>query len=284
MIQKLRSIFTKYFPFSRGVVLGAMQYRVRFMFWVGFNFLSIAIVYFLWRAVFQSTEGGLQSGMVGSYSFSSMILYIFLNVIVANLTYVECSDSIADDIQDGSIAMRLIKPLSYRGQLFFVGLGNLIISLLFFALPFTVILLALGKVMGITGFSTNIWSILLFIVSLFLGCIVRYFVSFCFGMIIFFTINSFGVWQLREAIERILSGALVPIALFPGWMQVVCNFTPFCQYGYVPVAIFLGENVGFSLTQSLISVGIQLAWAIALGILSDLLWRKAIKRVIIQGG
>ena len=284
MFQPIKKIFKRYYPFSRGVLLSSMQYRIRFMFWVFYNFLSIIIVYFLWRAVYSSTLGGLEGGVINGYNFSSMVLYVFINVIVMNLTYMDCSDFIADDIQDGSIAMRLIKPLSYRGQLFFQGFGNLMISLIFFALPFTVFLLIFGKMMGVSGFITNPLTIVFFIVSIILGGIIRYFVSFCFGMIVFFTINSFGVWQLREAIERILSGALIPIALFPSWMQVACNFTPFCQYGYVPVAIFLGENVGVDINQTLIFLAIQLAWVLVLGLLSTIMWKNAVKKVVVQGG
>ena len=69
-----------------------------------------------------------------------MVMYIIFDKIVENLTSIRCDDYISDDIREGNIAMRLIKPLSYRKQLYFQSLGNLFISVVFFAIPFIMVL------------------------------------------------------------------------------------------------------------------------------------------------
>lgn len=276
----------RYLPFTKGVVLEALTYRFRFIFWVTFEILYLVIAYFLWRGVYQSHASSygipIDEVVIGGYTLATMIMYVFCEKIIGNLTYVDCSDFIANDIRDGSIAMRLIKPLSYRKQLFFQGIGNLVISFFVFAIPFIIILFGCSFFIDI-NININFPSAIMLAISILLGGIISYFVSFLFGMILFLTINSFGMWQLRSALERILSGALIPISLFPNWLKVICDFVPFAQTRFVPICFAIGKY-NDDVWGGILALGIQLAWIVGLAILSKLLWNRATKRIIVQGG
>ena len=178
--------------------------------------------------------------------------------------------------------MRLIKPISYRTQLFFQGLGNEMVEFVFFALPFTIIFIGASFIMKFEIMFTP-YSIIMFIVSIILGGFINYLISFLFGMILFLTLNSFGMFQFKTAIERILSGSLIPISLFPTWLKVICDIMPFAQTRYIPICFILGQYNNDKI-QGLFTILIQLIWVIILLILSSLIWRKATKKIVVQGG
>lgn len=282
----MRRFFNKYLPFTKGVALQALTYRFRFIFWLMMDFLSVVIMFFLWKGVYQSHANAqgiaLNEVVIGSYTFGTMVMYIIFDKIVENLTSIRCDDYISDDIREGNIAMRLIKPLSYRKQLYFQSLGNLFISVVFFAIPFIIVLFICSFFMHLE-LQVTFYSGIMFAISIILGGTINFFISFLFGMILFLTINSFGMWQLRDAIERILSGSLIPLALFPKWLQVICNIMPFAQTRYVPICFILGQYNDNKMGGLLIIL-IQLAWTVGLVLLSHLAWRKATKRIIVQGG
>lgn len=281
----MNKFFRKYLPFTKGTIAVNLQYRVRFIFWVMFDFLYLSITFFLWQAIYKNTDGGIQNAVIQNYTFGSMVFYIFAVKIVGDITALQPHNYISDDIRDGSVSMRLIKPLSYRTQLFFQGLGDVVCAIVFFGLPFFVILLLFGTQIDM-GFAITPVEGVCFALSCILSLVLNYLISFSFGMIVFFTINSFGIWQLKQAIERMFSGALIPLAFFPGWLRIVANFLPFGQTQYVPVTILMNSMTGMyeSNVDIFISLGIQLAWIAGFAILTSLLWRKAVKRMVVLGG
>jgi len=281
-----KSFFKRYLPFTRGVMQESLTYRFRFVFWLLFQFLYLIIAYYLWKGVFSAHAVSQSIDMVdvriGEYTFATMVLYVFFERIVSGLTQLPASNYIEDDISDGNIAMRLIKPLDYRKQLFFQSLGFAVVNMLVFALPFTIALVIYGVSTDLS-FSPDGISIVLFIFSIFFGAIINYLISFAFGMIIFFTLNSFGMWQLREAIELVFTGGLIPIALFPTWLRGISAFLPFAQTKYVPITFIMGLYEG-DLIGGLLALGTQVLWIMALYFLTTFAWRKATRRVVVQGG
>jgi ABC-2 type transport system permease protein len=113
--------------------------------------------------------------------------------------------------------------------------------------------------------------------------VIFFLTSFLFGMIIFFTLNSFGMWQLKGAIERLLAGGLIPIALFPDWLRGISDFLPFAQTRYVPITFFLGQYNGDVLS-ALAVLGVQAIWIVVMYAASTLAWKGAVRRVVVSGG
>ena len=48
-----------------------------------------------------------------------MLMYVILSAAVFEITVSSTMGSITDDVRDGQIGMRLMKPISYRAQLCF---------------------------------------------------------------------------------------------------------------------------------------------------------------------
>ncbi|OHE41019.1 MAG: hypothetical protein A2Y16_04660 [Tenericutes bacterium GWF2_57_13] len=286
MKRRFGSLFRRYLPFTRSVMLGALQYRFRFLFWLLFEFLYIIIAYYLWKGVYEAralAEGAtFDLVTIGGYSFAAMILYVFLEKIVSSLTALAAENFIDDDIHGGNIALRLIKPIDYRAQLFAQALGYVTVSAIIFASAFAIGMLVMSRFVALP-FIADVPSVLFGIVSILFGGVIFFLTSFLFGMIIFFTLNSFGMWQLKGAIERLLAGGLIPIALFPDWLKGISAFLPFAQTRYVPITFFLGQYNG-DLGGALGVLAIQFLWIIIMYAASTLAWKGAVRRVVVQGG
>jgi ABC-2 type transport system permease protein len=78
-----------------------------------------------------------------------------------------------------------------------------------------------------------------------------------------------------------MSGALVPIVLFPVWLQGVANVLPFQAIVWTPARIYLGTIHG---TEAVMWLAIEAAWGVGLWILARLMWKVAVRKLVIQGG
>jgi|GEM_PF-521247 len=286
MSRRIGSVLRRYLPFTRGVMQEALTYRFRFVFWLLFEFFYVIIAFYLWRSVFEAraaAEGiAFDAVAIGGYSFGMMVLYVFFERIVGSLTALAAENFIDDDIHEGNIAMRLIKPLDYRMQLFAQSLGYAAVSAAVFSLSFGIGLFVVSRAVDLP-FAVTAASAAMAAVSIVFAGVIYFLTSFLFGMIIFFTLNSFGMWQLKGAVERLLAGGIIPVALFPGWLKAISDFLPFAQTRYVPITFLLGQYNG-DVAGGLAALLVQLLWiGLMLG-LTTLAWKGAVRRVVVQGG
>lgn len=273
----MTSFLRKYIPFTKAQIQEFIAYRAHAIIWILMEFFYLLLQYFIWKAVFLNSATNIIKG----FTFTQMLIYIFLIRIVSSLTFVMPSSYISDDVRSGSIAMMLIKPISYRTQLFFRSLGESVNSIIFFVIPLTIAAF-------ITSFFVNLniyidfMTISFFVISLLFAFLIRFFIDYIFGLIIFLTINSFGIFQLRRAIESIFSGMIIPIIFFPPVLLTIAKILPFMQGLYVPVRVFMGEYE--TLFDLLKAVGFQLGWIVLLLVLSNIMWNRVIRKLVIMGG
>ena len=215
---------------------------------------------------------------------STFITGMLANFIQAVVLYYVCNSvfsmgfemSIAERIVKGDIILDLLKPLSYRGMLFFRMLGT---AGLEFAATFVLIgsvYLAVNGLQYLSGMRTA-----LFLISLFLGMGVKFCIQYLFSLLCFYTDNSYGVTKAREILTNFFSGALIPLAMFPGVLRDVVNVLPFQGIIYTPCCVFIGT---FSAGESMMSILLQIVWIAVLGLLGTLFGKKAFGVISMYGG
>lgn len=246
-----------------------LMYRLDFLTGVVNPFITIAVLWFVWSAVYASSP----APTIGGFTFAAMITYTSIAIVMRSYTYPGTEYRVEEEVKSGSVGAILIKPLSYPFYHFSTDAG----SLSFWLITKAPIVLFAFIFLGITGPAS-----LLFFVSAFLGYVVNYLMVFMTAMWAFWTTGN--VWGLRLSriiVSEVASGALVPLSLFPLWMQNILNLLPFQAVFYMPLTIYMGMVSGYA---ALATILIQLAW---IGILFSLVyfgWRMSIKKVIIQGG
>ena len=124
-------------------------------------------------------------------------------------------------------------------------------------------------------------SILIFLISIILGCLINIYYSYIFGLLSFKFYNIWGISQIARAIIMLVSGAMIPLTFFPEIVQKLFNFLPFSSIIYTPAMIYLNKLSYFEIAKSL---GLQLIWVVILMVLSKIMWNKVIDKLTIQGG
>ena len=79
----------------------------------------------------------------------------------------------------------------------------------------------------------------------------------------------------------ILSGALIPLWFLPSALVDIVELTPFSSIFYTPIQIYLGM---IPRDDMLLSMLRQAAWIVILYGIGHLLWKRATRKLVVQGG
>ncbi len=265
-----------YLPFATNELKRNLAYKGAFYLWIFISLFSSFISYFLWMAVYGSSE----NATLGGLTQNEMIIYIFMVYVTSSMTMITISDWVSDDVVKGTVAMQLIKPIDYRLSLIAKAVG---VMLYRFLAPgvFVWIGLELYKVFVLRMEVISLPNFLFYILSCIMSFLISVLFDFCFGMVAFFTTYIFGMLMAKEAILSFLCGQLIPLSFFPEAIQRVFDFLPFSSMVYTPVMIYLGKYTGMDLAIVLLK---QALWVVILYAFGSLIWRWVTKRLVVLGG
>ena len=97
----------------------------------------------------------------------------------------------------------------------------------------------------------------------------------------FWTISGRGVSHLIVMAAYVLGGMVIPLPLFPDWLQPVLNVLPFRGLVDVPFRLYTGHIPASELPLLLAH---QLGWTAAMILLGRWIVRHARRKLVIQGG
>lgn len=124
-------------------------------------------------------------------------------------------------------------------------------------------------------------SFVMFIISLSLGLILNVAISMFIYISTFYTMSPMGSLLIFSVFGEFFSGLVIPIPLMPEGIKRLTYLLPFRYTSDLPFRIYAG-NIGTR--EGLFSIGIQLLWIALLFILGRLWMKRALKKVVIQGG
>lgn len=263
------------------LALAAMQRGIAYRNSTIINLLTglfwIASVYYLWHAVFRADPSMGATGAVGAYTWDRMRTYILVAYGVNTLLSFYTEARLFQSIRTGAVSMELLRPLDFKTAQLAEATGAAVIEGLIGALA----TLLLGTfVLHILG-PASLVAALAFVVSVALGFLVKFHITYLTALLCFWTTNSIGLQWTRAAVTNVFSGALIPLAFFPDWLQTVAHYAPFQAIIATPLAIYLGEAHGLAILQLLV---VQLAWVMALWALTRLAWGPCVRALTVQGG
>lgn len=266
----------KYLVFAKAGIQSTIAYRGQVVLWTFGTLLNAVMLGLLWWTVYKFSD----ADAIGGYTFPQMLLYVLLTGAVSQTIYSETMSELTWDVHKGLIGMRLMKPIDYRTQLGFTAFGSFAARTFIVCIPMTLAsTLVAVFAFGLTGIQW--YNVLLFLPLCLLSALTFDAFSFLFGQLAFRTHAMFGVSSMSEIISSFLSGALVPISLFPTWAQTVLAYTPFPTMISLPVRTFLGL---MSWSELGIAAAIAIAWIVALNLIAHLLYKASVRHVVVFGG
>lgn len=203
-----------------------------------------------------------------------LLWYIALNEWIL-ISFPDIHDDMESDVQSGRLAYLLPRPISYLGSCFFDGLGRLFANLL---------------ILGIVSFSfawvtagtfpfTGTEFLTMLFLTLFAGAVVLIY-QMLVGLSAFWMHRVEPLQWTWDKLLFTLGGLMLPLSIYPEWLQKVASFTPF--------PAILGERsalvLDFTFSHALFVAGTLFAWGLAgIGCLI-VLYRKGLRIVNIEGG
>jgi ABC-2 type transport system permease protein len=249
--------------------LGAVAYRAELLVWVLSTTMPL-IMLALWSAV-------AQGGPVGRFGEPDFIAYFLCTFVVRQLTGAWVSWEMNYEIRQGTLAIKLLRPVHPLWTYATENLAALPMRLVV-AVPVAVIaLLAVGS--GKISRDPVIWVI--WCAAMLGSWLITFLVNLAIGCLALYMESSLKLMDLWLAVFFVFSGYLIPIELFPGWMRGALDWMPFrYQIGY-PVELM---TAALSRAPALWMLLWQWGFVVALLGLSTALWRGGLKRFAAYGG
>ncbi|MCA9674944.1 MAG: ABC-2 family transporter protein [Kofleriaceae bacterium] len=240
-----------------------VAYRAEFVIWMLTTTMPLVMLG-LWTSV--AAEAPFRG-----FGQRDFVAYYLATLIVRNVTSSWVVWQINEEIRQGNLSMRLLRPIhpfaSYAAtHLSAVPLRTLI------AIPMAVVLLVTS---ARDVLATSPVDLALFGVSLIGAWVLTFFVLVTIGTLAFWVDRSMGLFDVYMGVFAVLSGYLIPLALLPGWMQDVAAHAPFRYMLSVPVEILIGRLHGADAAWQVVT---QLAWATAAVLGARALWKVGVRR------
>lgn len=261
----------KYISLCRISMENAIAYRSSFIINISSSLFAALSLFYLWHAIFNGRTD------MNGYSWNQMKTYLLITFITNTLLSWYSETAISKKILDGSVAMDLLKPLDFKLARLAETIGSSILESMVAVIFGCVILLVYKGIL----LPANMLTWLSFIVSLLLSVMTKFSIIYIFSLFCFWTSSHMGLAVARAAITNFFSGALIPLAFFPGWLERFALLLPFKGIVYIPASIYLGQLQGMGVVRAF---AFQIIWLIILNLLGKLMWTWAIRQVTIFGG
>ncbi len=252
---------------------GELQYRAKA--------LSGLTTQFFWGIMYVYLYTAFMGGqIIDGFSIPQMASYVWLGQSLFVLRTVELPKNCAKEITNGDVCYKFVRPVDLYSQWYFEHLGYKLSSTLLRFAPIVIIGFILPDNIGLM-FPAGPLEFVLFLTALAVGALLMSAISMIVVYLTFETRSPKGTQTIVQTLCGLLGGLFIPLPLMPQAIQNVLNYLPFRFVADLPVRIYIGS---ISITNSLIFIGISVAWLVALIILGRLLISKALKRTVIQGG
>ena len=100
------------------------------------------------------------------------------------------------------------------------------------------------------------------------------------GLVSFWTTRAQALIEVAIAMELLLSGRLVPMAVMPSWVQTVSGWLPFKWTFQFPIEVFIGQLTPGEIWRGM---GMQAIWMALTGLAIVAVWRNAIRKFTAVG-
>jgi ABC-2 type transport system permease protein len=245
-------------------VAETVAYRAEFLVWMLTTTLPL-IMLGLWTSV--AAEAPFQG-----YSSADFVAYYLTVLIVRNLTGSWVVWQISEDVRQGLMSMRLLRPVHpfvqyAASHVAAVPLRGLV------ALPVAAIMLATG---ARDSLSHDPAQLLLFLPSIAAAWLLTFGFLFALGSFAFYLDKSMSLMEAYFGVFAILSGYLLPLSLMPDWLRVLADWLPFRFMLAVPVEVITSRSLGAGAAAELVLA--QWIWAAGVLALALTIWRAGVRR------
>ena len=247
----------------------AVAYRAEMLVWVLATTMPLIMLVF-WTAV----AADAPMGRLGAPQF---VAYFLATFIVRQLTGSWVAWQLNFEVRQGTLAMRLLRPIHPAFGYAAENLAALPLRLIV-AIPIAVIALA---TVGASQLPRDpvIWGA--WCLAMLGGWMITFLSNLLIGVLAFFMESSQKVMDAWLAIFFVLSGYLIPVELFPSWIRSANDWLPFRYQIGLPVELMTNAH---SRGDGLLLLARQWGFVAVMTLACMWLWRAGLRRFAAYGG
>lgn len=191
----------------------------------------------------------------------------------------ETPNFLAGRIRSGDVSIDLIKPWSVITGFYCDDFGANLVKIVTKIVP----VLAISYIL-FENINISLKAGIILCCSIFFSMVIVFLTKICASLICFWVTEAISIQILLDTVILLLSGRMIPSWILPKWLENVMDCLPFIWTIQKPIEICIGIfQTDFSREVSIL-FGVQLFWTVILLLCTICLWRKAYKRIIVQGG
>lgn len=206
-----------------------------------------------------------------------VISYIWLGQAFLLLAMFGVENEIAAMIRSGAVAYELLRPV----DLFWLWYSRCIAARLAPTTLRAVPQLLLAWAFLGLQFPASAEALAMFLLAMVGAVALAGALSLLFTLSLLWTISGEGISRIGPTIVMLFSGMIIPLPLFPDWLQPAIQAMPFRGLMDVPFRLYLGQ---MPIGDGLAAVVQQWIWIAGLLLLGRWVLARGVKRLVLQGG
>lgn len=226
--------------------------------------LHVVVILSLWRLLFGD------AGQIAGVALPVVLTYSLMAAIVAD--QLTPRTNLEVELWQGTVGRRFLRPISLIGQLTAEMVGRWLPSLVGCSLP----LFIAAPLFGVDPWPASAVSAALFGLSLILSITVGLAIDVISALItVALDQSPWAINYVRSSLIGLLSGAVIPLALWPWGLGPIIGWLPFASMASAPLQIYTGLGEAGPL------LALQGLWSVGLWLLAAMVWRAQRERMVI---
>lgn len=265
----------KYIAIFRIRFANSLQYRVAALAGIATQFAWGIMELLAFSAFYKANPAAFPM------EFSQLVSYLWLQQAFLALFMVWFFEvEIFNSISSGEIAYELARPMDLYNRWFCQSAANRLSKAVLRCLPILIVAFLVPAPFKMS-LPQNGLQLILFLASVALGLGVVVAFSMLVYISTFYTLSPMGVRIISAVLADFLAGGAVPLPFFPLGFRELAELLPFAAMQNMPLRIYSGNITSIS---ALSGIGLQIFWLVILTVIGKLMMKKALRKVVVQGG
>jgi ABC-2 type transport system permease protein len=259
----------KYWSIFQITLINSLAYPIDV---IGRSLLMVPFMWIfhqLWKVTFAAA--GMDS--INGMTLYSTMWYLMMAETV-ELSRPALARTISENVKDGSIAYILNKPYSFLLYQFSNAMGETIFRAL------TCAIIGSLMVWGLVGAPPSLLGWSFAFVAVLGAWTINFCISCLIGLSAFLVEDVAPFMWIYQKLVFILGGFIIPLQLYPTWLQVIAKALPFSAMVYGPAQLFITPTRDFFFHILLM----QILWIGALGAILMLAYQRGMAYLTVNGG
>jgi ABC-2 type transport system permease protein len=236
--------------------------------------MTANVVFGLLRAAVLIAALKAANGEIAEYGIAATNTYVWIGQGLLGFILLWGTNELAERVRSGDVVVDLYRPWHLQSALLAQDLGRGGYAFLTRLAPPVVF----GMLLFPFQFPAGLVQWPLFLVSAVIALVVCFACRFLIDVSAFWLVDNRGLFGFWNVASGLLCGLTVPVAFVPEWARDALWMTPFPALMQAPIDVFLGHG---DPAETLLY---QAFWAVVLLVAGHLVLRRAVRRVVVQGG